>query len=80
MFCKSYIREGTHPTSGKPMVAAELITKTAPESLPTTTDNIDNISPDWALGPGSSLVCTNPFGVYLMNDEFTWDKIERSDS
>lgn len=78
MFCKTYIREGTH--NGKQMVAAELITKAAPETMPTLTTGIDNIPGDYALGPGSSLVCTNPFEVYLMNDEFTWDKIERSDS
>lgn len=79
MFCKSYIREGNH-SNGKPLVAAELIAKTAPLTLPTTTDDITNISSGWMLGPGSTLVCTNPFGVYMMNDLFTWDKIERSGS
>lgn len=76
MFCKSYIREGTH--NGKQMVAAELITKTTPATLPTTTAGIDNIDGDYVLGPGSSLVSTNPFKVHLMNDEFTWDEVKKS--
>lgn len=79
MFCKSYTRIGNH-SNGKQMVAADLITKTAPVTMPTTTDGIDNIAGGWMLGPGSTLISTNPFGVSMMNDEFTWDKIKRSDS
>lgn len=78
MFCKSYIREGTH-NNGKPMIAAELITKTTPATMPTTTDGIDNISSGWMLGPGSSLISTNPFRVHLMNDEFTWDEVKKGE-
>lgn len=74
MYCKSYVREGAH-SNGKMMVAAEIITKTAPVTMPTTTENIDNISSDYMLGPGSVMICTNPFGVHMMNDELTWDTI-----
>ena len=77
MFCKSYTRIGNH-SNGKQLVAADLITKAAPETMPTTTDGIDNIAGGWMLGPGSTMLCTNPFGVKVMNDELTWDDIELS--
>lgn len=74
MFCKSYTRAGIH-SNGKPLVVADLVTKVAPATMPTTTDDIDNISSDLMLAPGSTLMATNPLGVYVMNDEYTWDQI-----
>lgn len=74
MFCKSYTRAGTK--NGKQLVIAELITKTAPLTMPTTTDEIDNINDGMLLAPGSLLMATSPFGFYSMNDEYTWDEIK----
>ena len=79
MFCKSYSREGTHE-NGKQLVAAEIIVKTTPAQLPTTTDDIANIQSGWMLGPGSTILSTNPFEIHIMNDLFTWDKLEKSSS
>lgn len=74
MFCKEYTRAGTHE-NGKPLVIADLITKSISGTKPATTEGIDNISGDMVLAPGSTLMSTNPLGFYVLNDEFTWDQI-----
>lgn len=75
MFCKDYTRAGIH--NGKPVVIAELVTKTTPATLPTKTDGVENIEAGMLFGPGSSLLSTNPFELHVMNDEYTWNKIEK---
>lgn len=75
MFCKSYTRAGSH-SNGKPLIVADLITKTKPVNMPTDTSEIDNVSKDCMLAPGSTLMVTSPsLEVHIMNDEYEWDKI-----
>lgn len=73
MFCKSYTRAGTK--NGKQMVIADLITKTAPDTMPTTTNGIENIGAGMILAPGSNLMITNPFKMCFLNDEYEWDEV-----
>lgn len=75
MFCKGYTRAGTDSTTGKPLVIADLLTKTAPATMPTTTDNIDNVGAGMLLAPGSTLMETNPFKLSFLNDEYEWDEV-----
>lgn len=74
MFCKGYTRAGTH-TNGKPQIIADIIVKTAPTTKPITTDGVKNVEQGLMLAPGSSLMSTNPFGFYTLNDEYTWDEL-----
>lgn len=73
MFCKGYTRAGTK--NGKQLVIADLITKTAPGTLPLKTDGIDNVDSGMLLAPGSTLMATNPFKMCFLNDQYTWDEV-----
>lgn len=73
MFCKGYTRAGKK--NGVDMVIADLITKSEPETMPETTTGIENVQDGLAIAPGSTLITTSPFQVYMMNDEYEWDAI-----
>ena len=73
MFCKGYTRAVTK--DGKPLVIADLITKTAPATMPLKTDGIDNIGSGMLLAPGSTLMATNSFKMCFLNDEYEWDEV-----
>ena len=74
MFCRSFIRMGTH-SSGVALLGAEIVTKTRPNPMPTTTSGIDNAPSGAMLGPSSLLIVTNPFKIFIMNDLYEWDEV-----
>ncbi len=76
MFCRSYIRMGTH-SSGAALIGADIVTKTLPDPMPTTTEGIENAPSNAVLGPSSLLISTNPFKIHIMNDLYEWDEVKK---
>ena len=68
MFCAG-VESFKYDSDGKRHVVADLRASNAPAPMPTTGEDIDQLSENDILAPGTTLYCINSGTLYMMNEE-----------
>lgn len=74
MICQK-VSDFTFDDQGKRHVVAELLASTKPATMPTTGEDIDQLTENDVLEAGSTILIVNSSEVHMMNEEHEWKKL-----
>ena len=60
---------------GSALIEAEIIASVLPETMPTTSDGIDNLGSGYTLAPGSTMIVTGTDKRYILGTDSTWEEM-----